>query len=139
MSSSELLWPLLGLVIVTFCVWLRLFTTRIQYMQRNRIDPEAIPHRAQSTPALAEIAAPSDNMMNLFELPVLFYALIAVLLTQGEIHQGWLYAAWSFVLLRAVHSLIHCTYNRVMHRFIAYLLSSLVLWGMWVAFALSLL
>ena len=38
--------------------------------------------------------------------------------------------AWSFVALRAVHSLIHCSYNRVMHRFVAYLLGGLCLWAL---------
>jgi hypothetical protein len=47
--------------------------------------------------------------------------------------------AWAFVVLRIVHSFIHCTYNRVMHRFTAYLLSSLVLWVIWVYLALQLL
>ena len=36
--------------------------------------------------------------------------------------------------LRALHSLIHVTYNRVTHRFLAYVASTLLLFGMWVAF-----
>ncbi len=37
--------------------------------------------------------------------------------------------------LRALHSLIHVTYNRVMHRFLVYVSSTVLLFGMWIAFA----
>jgi hypothetical protein len=43
--------------------------------------------------------------------------------------------AWIFVGLRALHSAIHCTYNRTLHRFGAYLASSLVLIAMWIRVA----
>jgi len=39
--------------------------------------------------------------------------------------------------LRAVHSFIHCSYNNVMHRFLAYLASSLALWIMVVVTAIN--
>ena len=39
-------------------------------------------------------------------------------------------AAWSFLLLRVVHSFIHCTVNIVMARFIVYCAGALVLWFM---------
>jgi len=45
----------------------------------------------------------------------------------------WL--AWGFVILRVVHSAIHCSYNRVMHRFFAYLISCLFLMFMWIRLA----
>jgi hypothetical protein len=47
----------------------------------------------------------------------------------------WL-AGWLFVTGRAAHALIYCGYNKVMHRFIAYFLSALVLWAMVVRAAL---
>jgi hypothetical protein len=65
-------------------------------------------------------------------MPVLFYA--AVLLTLVMLVQDpWLVAlAWGFVAFRAVHSFIHCTYNNVNHRFVAYALSCLFLIFMWI-------
>ena len=35
--------------------------------------------------------------------------------------------AWAYVAMRITHSSIHCTYNRVMHRFSAYAASLAVL------------
>jgi hypothetical protein len=46
--------------------------------------------------------------------------------------------AWGYVLLRAVHSLVHTTYNRVMHRFLAYSVSTLFVFAMWALFVVDL-
>ena len=40
--------------------------------------------------------------------------------------------AWAYVASRYVHSFIHVTYNRVMHRFSAFIFSSLALLAFWV-------
>ena len=46
--------------------------------------------------------------------------------------------AWLYVGLRIVHSLIHLTYNHMMHRFAAFAISSTVLALLWVLAALHL-
>jgi hypothetical protein len=48
-------------------------------------------------------------------------------------------AAWAYVALRGLHSLIHVTYNRVVHRFLVYAASTLLLFGMWAAFVAKIL
>ena len=47
--------------------------------------------------------------------------------------------AWAFVGLRAVRSAVHCTFNHVTLRFVAYVLATLVLIAFWarLAFALA--
>jgi len=69
---------------------------------------------------------------------VLFYVLCIALAVTGGSTAGFVMAAWAYVILRALHSLIHVTYNRVNHRFLVYLSSTLLLFGMWAAFALEL-
>jgi hypothetical protein len=52
---------------------------------------------------------------------------------------AWLaVGAWLYVLLRVAHSLIHCTYNKVMHRLAVFLASFVLLVGLWVSFFASL-
>jgi hypothetical protein len=52
---------------------------------------------------------------------------------------GWLVAgAWIYVALRVVHSYIHCTDNRVMHRFFAFAAGSMPLVALWAAFVIQL-
>ena len=45
--------------------------------------------------------------------------------------------AWGFVMLRGVHSFVHTTYNRVMHRFLAYAVSTLFVFAMWALFVVD--
>jgi hypothetical protein len=64
---------------------------------------------------------------------VLFYVLCAALVLTGGSTPGFVSAAWAYVALRIVHSLIHVTYNRVTHRFLVYVASTLLLFGTWAA------
>ncbi len=71
---------------------------------------------------------PSDNLKNLFEMPVIFYALALYLFVTNQVDATYVSAAWVFVAFRALHSAIHCTINIVMLRFYLYLLSTLAVW-----------
>lgn len=134
MQMNPILGPVLAMVGVTLFVWIALYVQRVGEMRRRRIHPQRLASAAAAT-ALLEDRRAADNFRNLFELPVLFHvAALAALATQG-VDAVLVGLAWAFVILRAVHSLVHCTYNRVMHRFIAYLLSTLVLWAMWAKLA----
>jgi len=135
MSFKPILVPLLAQVLLTFLVWVYLFALRIPEISRKKIDPQDLQDRAEAHQLLTVSAAASNNLKNLFELPVLFY--LAVLLSLSLMIQDILLAqlAWGFVILRAVHSVIHCSYNNVTHRFVIYLFSCLVLMLMWVRLA----
>ena len=135
MSFNPILLPLLAMVFLTFAVWVYLYALRIPEIKRLGIDPDELQDRAESHQLLTVSGAASNNLKNLFEIPILFYlaAMIAMLLLiQDDL---LVRLAWGFVILRAVHSMIHCSYNRVMHRFIAYLISCLFLMFMWIRLA----
>ncbi len=103
-------------------------------MRTLRIHPQRVATSGQMAQMLPKTNA-ADNFRNLFELPVLFYALCILLMHTQQLSSFFINCAWVFVALRIVHSGIHLSYNRVMHRFYAYLLSSLTLWLMWGTFA----
>lgn len=135
MFFKPILIPLLVQVLLTFAVWFYLFARRIPEITRKSIDPQRLQDRAAAHALLPESASASNNLKNLFELPVLFY--VAVLLSLVLMIQDMLLVqlAWGFVLLRIVHSAIHCSYNNVNHRFGAYALSCLLLLFMWLRIA----
>lgn len=136
-NASQLIGALLALVLLTLLVGVRLLVTRVQEMRAKRIHPQAASTSTKMAARLENVQA-ADNFRNLFEVPVMFYALAAVALATRHV-PGWLVAgAWSFVALRVLHSSIHCTYNKVMHRFAAFFASFLPVVGLWVAFFLSL-
>lgn len=125
--------PCVAMVGLTALVWVKLYWDRIGEMRAKRIDPQALA-TARDAAALLERRGAADNLRNLFEIPVLFYLLCAALALNGGSTPAFVAAAWAFVALRALHSLIHVTYNQVMHRFLAYVASTLLLFGMWIAF-----
>ena len=77
-----------------------------------------------------EVNYPANNFKNLFELPVLFYALCLYLHVTGTAGQPELIAAWVFLVFRIAHSTIHCTVNIVMARFVTYAIAAFALWFM---------
>jgi hypothetical protein len=128
--------PCAALVGLTGLVWVKMYADRLGEMRRKGVDPQALA-RARDTAALERTAA-AENFRNLFEVPVLFYVLCIALAANGGSPTGFVSAAWAYVGLRALHSLIHVTYNRVVHRFLVYVASTLLLFGMWIAFFLRL-
>lgn len=126
-----------AMVAWTAVVWAKLYVDRLGEMRRRRIDPQSLAKAAERAGILQDTAA-ADNFRNLFEVPVLFYVLCLAAAFSGGATPGLVRAAWLFVALRVLHSLIHVTYNRVMHRFAVYAAGTLLLFGMWVAFALDL-
>lgn len=130
MVDARILAPAFAMVALTFVVWLRMYFMRIGQMKRERIHPQAVATSAQATAKLTDSRA-ADNFRNLFELPVLFYAAVFVAAVTGLVTTASLALAWTFVALRIVHSAIHCTYNKVMHRFYAYLAGGMALFALW--------
>lgn len=140
MNQQIILQPVIALFLLTIAVWVFMYVRRLTYILSNNIDSQSI-----ATPELLNALLPasinnsSNNLKNLFELPVIFYVLCVFLALTQKVDPVFLYAAWTYVGLRAIHSLIQCTVNIVNFRFIAYILSSLILWFMVARLAWSLL
>ena len=69
------------------------------------------------------------------ELPVLFYVLVAFILITGKTDFFFVGLAWTFALLRIVHTYIHTTSNDINMRFPAYGAGATALLLMWILFA----
>lgn len=138
MDSNAIFLPALAMAALTFVVWWRMYLLRIGQMKRERIHPQAVATSSKAAELLSDSRA-ADNFRNLFELPVLFYLALVIAALTGMVDGIALALAWSFVALRVVHSAIHCTYNKVRHRFLAYLLGGFALWALWGYLAIGLL
>jgi hypothetical protein len=136
-NHIQLIAACLAMVLLVFFVGVAMFFARVQEMQRKRMHPQALANSLDRTTNLENVQA-ADNFRNLFEVPVLFFALAAVALATNYV-PGWLVVcSWIFVALRLLHSAIHCTYNKVSHRFTFFLASFALVVGMWIAFFVSL-
>ncbi|MBN8280804.1 MAG: MAPEG family protein [Gammaproteobacteria bacterium] len=127
----------LALVLLTFAVGCRMLFCRIREFRARRLHPQAVATSLQMAAQMQDVQA-ADNFRNLFEVPVLFYSLVAAAIGTGVVPPWLVIGAWLFVALRVVHSAIQCTYNKVMHRFRAYIAGFLVIVVLWIGFVFSL-
>jgi len=126
-----ILQPVIGMMLLTAVVWFVLYSKRIPAMKKARLPTQTWTTPDKTVELLPEaINYPAYNFKNLFELPVVFYALCLVLFVTNSVDNVHVIAAWTFVAFRVLHSVIHCTVNIVMARFLCYLVASLALWFM---------
>jgi hypothetical protein len=85
----------------------------------------------------AAVEMPAANLINLFEMPVLFFALVPLLLITHQANHIQVALAWVYVLLRALHSFVQIVVRRVPLRFLVYVLSCAILSAMWIGFAVD--
>lgn len=135
MDKEIILLPLFAQVLLTAVVWFYMYYTRIREIIRGGINPQELAHAPRARELLKNVAGPSENLINLFEMPVLFYVAVIAVYMVGVVGIAYIVLAWLYVVLRVVHSIIHVTYDKVVHRFAVYVASSLVLWVFWGVFA----
>jgi len=129
--NEEILLPFFGTMMLTLLVWLYMYVKRLAYIAANDVDIQSLPTPEAIQANLPQsINNPSNNLKNLFELPVIFYALCLYLYLTAQTDPVHIFCAYTFFIGRSIHSVIQCTVNRVPYRFTAYLISSLALWVM---------
>ena len=124
LEGSEILAPMLGMFVLTFLVWVYMYAKRIPFINNSDLSDEDLSPLRFAALQPPEVSNPSDNLKNLFELPVVFYALCLYLFVTRQVDQIYVVAAWSFFAFRVLHSLMHCTRNIVLVRFALYAISS---------------
>jgi hypothetical protein len=80
-----------------------------------------------------------NSFSNQFELPVLFYILIALALPLRHADLVIVLLSWVFVVTRFAHAGIFVTSNDLKQRSLAWFAGVLVLFAMWIYFALRIL
>jgi len=138
MQARAIIYPVFAMVVLTAFVAIVLLLRRVAQMRSRGIHPQRVALSAQMSSALDDSRA-SDNFRNLFETPVLFYAAIVVIYAAQLTGPAYVALAWVYVAVRIVHSAIHCTYNRVIHRLLAFATSLTLIWVLWGMIAFDLL
>lgn len=128
--TTLMLAPMIALAAWTAVIWAIAVRRRVAEIRRQHIPPQALA-RAKDVTALLQDTAAMDNLNNLLQMPVLFYA---VCLTATQVQASSLpmvALAWGYVLLRVVHSFIQLGGNRVMRRFPVWMAGNVVLFALW--------
>lgn len=134
MTQESIFLPFLTLGALTFTVLALIPLRRFQAAAAGMV--KASDFALGESPAVpGHVALPNRNYMNLLELPVLFYAVCLAFYVTGTVATVPLALAWTYVGLRAAHSMVHLTTNTVMIRLAAFALSNAVLIALWGVFA----
>jgi hypothetical protein len=137
MPPSLILYPMGALAALTFLVLLVVPFRRVRAGMAGVVTVDDFRY-GESSRVPAEVSIPNRNYMNLLELPMLFYVVCLMHAVAGGVDRSALVLAWSYVGLRALHSLVHLTYNKVLHRLTVFAASNVVLAVLWVRFLANL-
>lgn len=126
-NQDQIFGPMFAMLFLTVIVWVYMFAKRIPFINSLKIQPNDLTPDMLATRSPPSVSNPSDNLKNLFEIPLLFYVSAFYLFLTHNVDVYFLVAAWLFVFFRTLHSAIHCTINRVMLRFALYAISCICL------------
>jgi hypothetical protein len=133
MSISAIILPVLVLVGLTLILLFSLGSSRLSTLRGGEVKVRDIALGERVWPK--RILQVQNSYQNQFELPVLFYALVALALITRKADMLFVVMSWMFVVSRLVHAAIHVTSNKVSLRFMAFVVGVLVLAAMWIIFA----
>ena len=97
----------IGLICVLYA-WLT--AARLDAVRRGEVPFVCFALGRDEPPAIARI---TKNLANQFELPVIFYAIVVLLVALGRVGTIDLIAAWVFVAGRIVHTLVQTLTDNV--------------------------
>ena len=98
--STAILWPTFLLVGLIFAVLFTLATKRFAHMRDNPPRRENFASSESMKAYFAPVASPANNLANLFEMPVLYFALVPLLLIFRHAGHIQVALAWAYVALR---------------------------------------
>jgi len=126
--AQSILQPVVALLIWSLVMWLWMLVTRIPAMMAQKVvlDPN-LPPKDLTRDLPARVRWKADNYNHLMEAPTLFYAAALVLAVTGSTPGQALAAAWAYVLLRVMHSLVQALVNHIPTRLFLFVLSTVAL------------
>ena len=137
MNQAAIFYPVAALALLTLSVLLLIPYQRFKASFAKKVSAHDFKY-GESSRVPPKVSIPNRNMMNLLELPLLFYMACLTLFVTHTVDALAMNLAWAYFALRVGHSCVHLTYNNVMHRLIFFALSSFVLTTIWVRILLSL-
>ena len=137
MSAQMVLLPVFVLVGLTFALLFMMAGSRTTTLKAGETRFKDIALGQPNWPARTQQI--SNCFSNQFELPLLFYILIALALPLRHADLVIVLLSWVFVITRLAHAGIFVTSNNVEQRSLAWFAGVLVLLAMWLYFALHIL
>ena len=136
MNQTAIFWPVLAHVLLIYIVYSVLGRRRYGAVKSGEAKVGQYKVRATEPASSVTVAA---NLVNQFELPVLFYVLCLTLHVTNGVNYLTLALMWIFVASRYVHASVHLTSNNLLLRSRAFFVGAVIILIGWIWFALHLL
>jgi hypothetical protein len=137
MERVQIIYPMAALAGLTFVVLLLIPRARFAAAARGEVKAKDFRY-GESAAVPGPVSIPNRNLMNLLELPALFYVVCLGFYVTAKVDTAAVYLAWAYVALRAGHTFVHLTYNNVFHRLAVFAGSCAVLVILWVRWVIAL-
>ncbi|HLZ06684.1 MAG TPA: MAPEG family protein [Bradyrhizobium sp.] len=137
MSIQMVLLPVFVQIALTFYLLFAMAISRSRALSGGEVKPKDIALRQQNWPVRATQIG--NCFANQFEVPVLFYVLIALALPLRHTDLVIVMLSWVFVVTRLVHAWIFVTSNDLQRRSLAWFAGALVVLVLWIYFAAKIL
>ena len=126
MNNAAILFPMVALAWWTLVIFLVVLYRRLNPSLNKGV--QLSEYRAGEPGNLPPyVSLPNRNITNLFEMPGLYYLTCIVLYVTGSVNSLVVGLAWAYAGIRILHSLVHVTYNNVIHRSAVFGVSAVVL------------
>ena len=135
MSQNPIFFAMGVLAFWTFAVLLLIPIRRFRAAFAGAVSAEDFKY-GESDNVPGGVSIPNRAMMNLLELPVLFYVVCLMFLVTNRADAVVLEVCWAYVAFRIAQTLVHITYNNVIHRLTMFAISNFVLISLWGMFFL---
>lgn len=136
MNQTTIFWPVLAHVLLVYIVYGVM--GRRRYFAVKSGEAKVGQYKVRSTEPSSSVTV-ANNLINQFELPVLFYVLCLALHLTNGVNYLTLALMWIFVASRYFHAWVHLTSNNLLLRSRSFFLGAVILLLAWIWFALHLL
>ncbi len=137
MQQTTILYPAILMMVLTLLLYVKSYLDNTKALKNKNIKGKYFKAYQGEVPEHIEVSR--QTLKNQFELPILFYFLISLVLIFDKVTIIDLILAWAFVVSRYIHCYIRLTSNYVPYRAIIFQLGLFILIVWWIKFLSNIL
>ena len=114
MDKTLILYPATLMIALTLLLYVKNYLDNLKATKNRDINFSHFKTYSEKVPEYISVSR--QTLKNQFELPIIFYFLISLILIFDVLNIGILSLIWIFVISRYIHSYVRLTSNYVPHR-----------------------
>ena len=139
MILFNIIWPVFAMAMQIFAVWITVAVRRLGFVRRQPPTATSFATGDEMRRYFAPVELANDNLVNLLQMPVLFFVIALLLIVTSQVSGPQVALAWAYVAARVAHSIIHIAIKAVRARFLVHVLSNAILSAMWIGWFIDML